>query len=202
MVDTFVRAKETSQDEFVRIDTLFCTRWVLRSGYSFVMSPKMLVSEMHVKKFGHVDCSEKSVDKPLFVEDFMGNGELDWLKIWKNEDYTHEVQDWERCELVVDKDVHHLEKKGPIDDASEVKDELKPEVVFFERFSFLFVGIFPVQAEKLIEKGENGVNDGDEDECMRIEGKEAGECDGGENVVWSSAHHERATGVDVDFLVG
>jgi hypothetical protein len=77
MVDTFVRAKETSQDEFVRIDTLFCTRWVLRSGYSFVMSPKMLVSEMHVKKFGHVDCSEKSVDKPLFVEDFMGNGELD-----------------------------------------------------------------------------------------------------------------------------
>jgi hypothetical protein len=104
--------------------------------------------------------------------------------------------------LVVDKDVHHLEKKGPIDDASEVKDELKPEVVFFERFSFLFVGIFPVQAEKLIEKGENGVNDGDEDECMRIEGKEAGECDGGENVVWSSAHHERATGVDVDFLVG
>ena len=104
--------------------------------------------------------------------------------------------------MVVDEDVHHLEKKDPIDDGSEVKDELKPEVVVFERLGFLFVGIFPVEAEKLIEKGENGVNDGDEDEGMRIKGKEAGQCDGGENVVWGSAHHERATGVDVDFFAG
>ncbi len=77
MVDTFVRAEEASDDEFVGVDTLFGAGWVFGSSDSFVMSPKVLVGEMHVQEFGHVNCSEESVDEALFVEDFVGDGELD-----------------------------------------------------------------------------------------------------------------------------
>ncbi len=84
--------------------------------------------------------------------------------------------------------MHDLEEEQPIEKSSKVQNKLKGEVVVFKGLPLLFVGVDPIHAEKLIKKGQKGVNDGDEGKRVVFDNKITEDDESGKRVVRSGAH--------------
>ena len=132
--------------------------------------------------------TKEPVEKCLFVEDFMCDCELASLQTGKNVHNSNKVKYWGWSKLVISVEVHDLEEEQPIEKSSKVQDKLKWEVVVFKGLPLLFVGIDPIHAEKLIKKGQKGVNDGDEGKRVAFDNKITEDSDSGKRVVRNGAH--------------
>jgi hypothetical protein len=188
LIDTFVWSNEASDNESVHRDSFFGTGWVLGSGYLSMMSPKMFISEMYIQNFEHMDSSKETVEIVLFVEEFMGGSELGSLKSAEKDENAKKVQYWERSELILGEDIHHFEEENPVNNTSQVNNSFELNVIFFEWLYFLFVGVSPVHADELIEKGKNRVNDCNDDERVSFDKEDGQNNQGWQDVIGYRTH--------------
>jgi hypothetical protein len=155
----------------------------------------MVVGEVGVVQIGHVEGSQHPVEPSRLVHDLVGDGELDRVSVRGDEDDAHEGDDVAPAQFQGREEDEELDVDGPGEDHRQVERHPEEPIIPLQLFPLLRGGVSLVQAEDLIEDGEEGIDDCNEDEgdfgVGVPGGKEADHAEQGEGVIGEGAHDER-----------
>ena len=75
---------------------------------------KMLVSEMHIQIFYHMNSSKYSVNFLLFMENFMSSSKLDSIDVWEDHPQSNKVESSYNSKLECAKVLKDFPEKCPV----------------------------------------------------------------------------------------
>jgi len=98
---------------------------------------KMLVSEMDIQIFDHMDSSKYPVNFLLFMENFMSSSKLDGIDIWEDHPQSNKVECSYNSKLECAKILKDFPEKCPVNYNGDKYSHLEIHIWFYQLFPFL-----------------------------------------------------------------
>lgn len=125
-----------------------------------MVSVDVFETEVRVEVFGEMEGAYQFVKDTSLVINLMGHCELGGAELGVREQHSNKAIDSSLLNREGTHEPQNLHEDKPVESHGEEDCSLKIDILFFEFFPLLLVGVSEVVNEELVQEGQEGVDEG------------------------------------------